>query len=201
MSSGALEGVKLPSPLIPLFSSSSTWASSLTVYFTHIKKKSQNTGPSSVLHWAAQRWCLPVTAQRITSVWPSTTQSEETCVCVGWCVCAGQRRAREWAWEKERKRERKESREKEKKTKEKKRFSSAGRGESECSRRGECAVSSCSQRGPSTHWDDMQPFKWIVPCAGGPGERGGCSWAELLSSNSLTTERVVYHTPYGVCNE
>lgn len=47
----------------------------------------------------------------------------------------------------------------------------------------------------------MQPFKWIVPCAGGPGERGGRSWAELLSSNSLTTERVVYHTPYGVCNE
>lgn len=52
MSSGALEGVKqrpfpLPS-LIPLFSASSTYASSLTVYFAHIKKtknkKSQNAG-------------------------------------------------------------------------------------------------------------------------------------------------------------
>ncbi len=47
----------------------------------------------------------------------------------------------------------------------------------------------------------MQPFKWIVPCAGGPGERGGRSWTELLSSNSLTTECAVYPTPYGVCNE
>lgn len=33
------------------------------------------------------------------------------------------------------------------------------------------------------------------------GEGGGRCWTELLSSNSLTTERAVYPTPSGVCNE
>ena len=102
----------------------------------------------------------------------------------------------------QRERERERDRERQRnRTEEEKRCSPAGGGESECSRRGECAVSSCSQRGPSTHWDDMQPFKWTVPCAGGPGERwrGGRSWTELLSSNSLTT--AVYPTHYRVCNE
>lgn len=55
----------------------------------------------------------------------------------------------------------------------------------------------------------MQPFKWIVPCAGGPGEReggGGHSWTELLASNPLTTECCVSHTLWSlwvsnqVCN-
>lgn len=51
----------------------------------------------------------------------------------------------------------------------------------------------------------MQPFKWIVPCAGGPGESGGGrragvggrahSWIEPLTSNSPTTECCVSHTP------
>lgn len=43
-------------------------------------------------------------------------------------------------------------------------------------------------------------FKWTVPCAGGPGERGGGGGSELHSSNSLT-ECVVRPTPHGACNE
>lgn len=49
----------------------------------------------------------------------------------------------------------------------------------------------------------MQPFKWIVPCAGGPGGSRGevgvggraHSWIEPLTSNSPTTECCVSHTP------
>lgn len=51
----------------------------------------------------------------------------------------------------------------------------------------------------------MQPFKWIVPCAGGPGESRGEAgvggrahgWIEPLTSNSPTTECCVSRTPRG----
>lgn len=44
----------------------------------------------------------------------------------------------------------------------------------------------------------MQPFKWIVPCAGGPGEKGGGTQLDWAARQQLSNSSVVYPLLCGV---
>lgn len=165
------QGVKLTP-----FSRSPSTCTSFLMFSLHIKNKKRQKAPSCDPGWAARRWSLIyycIKEQRLQWVREHVCEEGK----VGWqaqSAGAEDRGAEE--------------------------MQPSRRRESDRSRRAECAVSSCSLWGPCTHWDDMQPFKWTVPCGGRDGG-GRAVWTDVLSSNSPTAPYAANPTPCGACNE